>query len=320
MVHRLCIVGLGLMGGAVGLTARRRGAATRIVGVGDRSETIEQARRMGAVDDATVDLREGVRDADLVVLAVPVRLIPDAARSVLAACRPQTIVTDLGSSKAGVVAAVEALIAQTKAQAFFVGSHPIAGSEKSGIESAGEVRLEGAACVLTPTPATDNESYRTVDEFWKALGMKTHRLSPEDHDAMLARSSHLPHLLSYALIHAQSGRSLQLAGPGLRDMTRLSGSDVRLWVDIMQQNAGELARVMKEFAAEMQHLAQEVEMLAMAGTPGAESARERLFRYLADAKQRHDEQFAAAPAPSEEPKDENLRSKDTQVVPPPPGG
>jgi prephenate dehydrogenase len=279
------------MGGAVGLAARRSGAALRVIGVTGQTETLDKARTMGAVDEATLDLRAGVQDADLVVLCLPVRLIPTVAQSVLQAGRGGTVITDVGSTKARVVAAVEELIARQKGPQTFVGSHPLAGSEKTGIEAAGEVQLAGASCILTPTQATDNEAYQRVDEFWKTLGMKTLRLPPEEHDVVLARSSHLPHLLAYALVVAQTERSLNLSGTGLRDMTRLAGSDVTLWTDILAENAGELSRAVKDLGAEMLHLAQELDALALAGTPGAEAARERVFRYLADAKQRHDKRF-----------------------------
>ena len=289
MFRRLSIVGLGLMGGAIGLAARRTGAALRVCGVTDQNATIERARLMGAVDEATVDMREGVRDADLVLLAVPVRLVPTVAKAIIPAVRAGTVLTDVGSTKLQVVGAVEQLLAQEKSAAHFVGSHPLAGSEKTGIEAAPEVRLTKATCILTPTPATDNEAYHRVEEFWQTLEMKTMRLSPEEHDAVLARSSHLPHLLSFALTQAQSDRSMSVCGPGLRDMTRLAGSDVGMWTDILMQNAEEMGKVTKDIGNELLQLAAEFEALAVGG--GAEAARERLFRYLADARQRHDARF-----------------------------
>lgn len=295
MFRRLCIVGLGLMGGAVGLAARRTGAALRICGVTDQSATIERARLMGAVDEATLDLREGVREADLVLLAVPVRMIPVVAQAIIPAVRAGTIITDVGSTKHLVVTAVEQLLAREKAPVHFVGSHPLVGSEKTGIESAPEVRLANATCLLTPSQNTDNEAYHRVEEFWQTLEMKTMRLSPQEHDAVLARSSHLPHLLSFALVQAQSDRSINLCGPGLRDMTRLAGSDVGLWTDIFAQNADELSRTTRELGNEILQLAAELEALS-AGGNGVESARERLFRYLADAHQRYDQRFRKPPA------------------------
>ncbi len=314
MIQRLCIVGLGLMGGAVGLAARRSGAVGRIIGVGDRPETIEKAKAIGAVDEALLDLASAVRNADLIVMAVPVRLIPSVAMDVIKSTQHNSLLTDLCSSKAKVVGQVDQMVMEHKSSIRFVGSHPIAGSEKTGIESSAEVQLEGATCVITPTPSTDNEAFTEIDEFWKALGMRTMRLSPKEHDAVLARSSHLPHLLSYALINAQTDRSMNLSGPGLRDMTRLSASDITLWTDIFAQNAKELHKVVKEYGEELLRLSQEIEMLSMDGTPGAESARERVFRYLADARQRHDKRFQ--PAPSEEPPPEaNLRALTTQILP-----
>jgi prephenate dehydrogenase len=309
VVHRLCIVGLGLMGGAIGMAARRTGAASRVIGVGDSKETIERAVLKGAVDDATMDLREGVRDADLVILCVPVRTILDAANAVLPVCREGTIVTDIGSSKAVIVRQVEALIHKLKSKVHFVGSHPVTGSEKKGIDAAEHVSIQGAPCVITPTQHTDIEAYRKVDEFWKAIGLKTVRLPADEHDQVLSRSSHLPHFLAAALINVQSDRSMDISGPGLRDMTRLAGSDPAMWTDIAEQNAHELAKALKELGHELQSVAQEIEMLEMTGTPGAESARERLFRFLADARQRHDKRYAVikepTPAPEDEPVEED---------------
>lgn len=335
LLHRLCIVGMGLMGGAVGSAARRSGAVTRVIGVADNQQTIDAAKRIGAVDEATLDLQLGVRDADLVLLAVPVRLIPEVAAAVIPACRDGAILTDLGSTKSVVVSGIEALISRLKAPVQFVGSHPLTGSEKTGVTASSEVQLEGATCVLTPTPSTDNEAYRQVDDFWKSLGMKTMRLAPSEHDAVLARSSHLPHLLAYALVHAQSERSMTLSGPGLRDMTRLAGSEASLWVDVFAQNATELAKVVREFGEEVVRLSEEVAMLEQAGTPGAESARERLFRFLADARLRHDRRYEKDAEPESRDEDANedetsttpvgdddfprprsLRDRDTEILPP----
>ena len=292
--YRLCIVGLGLMGGAIGMAARRKGSASRVIGVADNRETIERALAKGAVDEATLDLRAAVADADMVILCVPVRSIIAAAQAVLPACRDGTIITDIGSSKTLIVRDVEALIQKNKSKVHFVGSHPITGSEKKGLEASETIQLEGASCVITPTQHTDNESYRKVDEFWKSLGLKTARLSPEEHDAVLARSSHVPHLLSPALVTIQTDKSIDLSGPGLRDMSRLAGSDPTMWTDIIDQNAVEVGKALKDLGQELITLAQEIEQLSHPGTPGAEAARERVFRFLADARQRYDKRYAAA--------------------------
>jgi len=296
-----------MMGGAIGMAARRAGSATRVIGVADSQDTIQRAKIKGAVDDATLDLRAGIHDADLVILCVPVKTILDAAAAVIPACREGTIITDIGSSKAVIVHQVESLIHKLKSKAHFVGSHPVTGSEKKGIEAADLVHVAGAPCVITPTQHTDNESYRKVEEFWKSIGLKTVRMSPEDHDATLARSSHLPHILSAALVAIQSDRSMEISGPGLRDMTRLAGSDPAMWSDIAEQNAVELSRAMKELGQEILRLSGDIEMLAAHGTPGAESSRERLFRFLADARQRHEKRFAA-------PAKEESQSEDFQDV------
>ena len=283
------------MGGAIGLAARRTGAANRVVGAADNAETIERARLKGAVDDASVDLRAAVQNADLIILCVPVRTILDAAAAVIPACREGAVITDIGSSKGVIVRDIEALIHKSKAKVSFVGSHPIAGSEKKGIDAADQVQLEHAPCVVTPTQQTDIEAYRKVDEFWKALGLKTYRMPPDEHDAVLARSSHLPHILAAALIDIQTDRSIEISGPGLRDTTRLAGSDPTMWTDIAEQNATEIAKALKELGQEILNLANEVDMLSRHGTPGSEAARERLFRFLADARMRHDKRFIDKP-------------------------
>ena len=310
VVHRLCIVGLGMMGGAIGLQARRLGVATRVIGVADSKDTIEKARLKGAVDDATLDIREGVHDADLVILCVPVRTILDAAAAVIPACREGTIVTDIGSSKNYIVKQIETFLHKNKSKVLFVGSHPVTGSEKKGIDASEQILFNNAPCVITPTQHTDIEAYRKVDEFWKALGLKTSRLPPDEHDAVLARSSHLPHILSAALVSVQTDKSLDISGPGLRDMARLAGSDPAMWTDIAEQNATEVARALKELGQEIVRLSQEVEMLAMHGTPGAEAARERIFRFLADARQRHDKRYTAAPVETPSTADEEAVDED----------
>lgn len=296
VVHRVAIVGLGMMGGAIAIAARRTGAAARIIGVAHNQNTVAEARQKGVVDDCTLDLRAGVYDADLVILCVPVRTIPEAAATIVPACREGTVITDIASVKGIIVRDMEALIGRLKARVGFVGSHPITGSEKKGFDAAGLVRLDGAPCVLTPTPHTDNEAYHKVDEFWKALGMKTLRLAPEEHDAVLARSSHMPHFLAAALVTLQSDRSMDVCGPGLRDMTRLASSDPAMWTDIAAFNAEELGKALKDIGQQALQLASEMEMLAARGTPGGESARERVFRFLADARQRHEERFKTRPA------------------------
>lgn len=297
MIHRLSIVGLGMMGGAIAMGARRTGAASRIIGVAHNENTVQNAKQSGVVDEATLDLRLGVSDADLVILCVPVRTILDAAATVVPACREGTVITDVGSTKTVIVREIEALIARTKAKVFFVGSHPVTGSEKKGFHAAETVRLDNATCVLTPTPRTDNEAFKKVDEFWKTLGLKTLRLAPEEHDAVLARSSHLPHLLAAVLVDLQTDRSLEICGPGLRDMTRLAASNPAMWTDIAEQNSSEICKALKELGQDAMRLSEDVEALAAHGSPGAAAARERLFRFLADARQRHEKRFETPPKP-----------------------
>jgi prephenate dehydrogenase len=282
-----------MMGGAIGIAARRTGTAIRVTGVAHNQNTIQGALQKGAADEATVDLMAGVRDADLVVLCVPVRTILEATAAIIPVLRDDAVITDIGSTKGYIVREAEALLARMKARIHFVGSHPVTGSEKKGIDAAGLVQLDGAPCVVTPTARTDPEAYHKVEEFWKGLGLKTLRLSPEEHDAVLARSSHLPHIVAAALVTLQSSRSLDISGPGLRDMTRLAGGEPAMWTDIADQNAHEVSKALREFGQQALELSEEIAQMVQRGTPGAEAARERLFRFLADARQRHRDRFVA---------------------------
>jgi prephenate dehydrogenase len=296
MVGRLCIVGLGLIGGGVGLAAKRTGAAARVIGVTARAQTLDKARLMGAIDEGVMDPRVGVADADLIVLAVPGRLQPEVARNLLPACRAGAILTDAASTKTEHVALLEKAIAEVNPKVRFIGSHPIAGSEKNGIEAAPLLKLDGAWCILTPRPGGDEEAYRTVETFWRALGMRIKRMTPEDHDEVLARSSHLPHILSSTLVGLQTAQSLELSGSGLADTTRLAGGSPEIWTDICVRNWRPLSRTLRETAEELRRFAEALDSLGKTGAPEAEAARERVFRRLADAKQRYDEYRAKRPA------------------------
>lgn len=238
-LKRVAIFGVGLLGGSIGLALRAKGEDCRIVGYGHRIATLEQAREIGAVDEITQDPAKAAAGADLLILCTPVSIFGDLLKQIAPTLGKEAIVTDVGSTKRSVVRAAEANLLPGRGH--FVGSHPMAGSEKRGVEFARTDLFEGARCILTPTPKTDAAAIETVESFWKSLGMNVVHLSPEDHDRLVCDISHLPHALAAALVSMQSDAALPLAGKGFLDTTRIAGGDGALWRDILQDNRDNVA-------------------------------------------------------------------------------
>lgn len=240
--NQATIVGVGLVGGSFGLAAKNRGLVSRVVGVGHRRTSLEAAEACGAADATTLDVSSGVEGSDLVVLATPIskfRPLLEAAAPTLA---PGAVVIDVGSVKGRVVADLEPITPQGAA---FVGCHPIAGSERRGVEVAREDLFDGHVCVVTPTSRTPREALDRVTETWEALGMRVRTLAPDDHDRLLAEVSHLPHLAAAVLVEAISGEAEGLVGPGWTDTTRVASGDPALWRDIFAGNAEAVAEALE---------------------------------------------------------------------------
>jgi prephenate dehydrogenase len=250
-LHRVSILGVGLLGGSIGLAARSRLSNCTIAGYGHRRPSLDKALEIGAIDEGYDTAAAAVQHADLVILCTPVGLLPEMLRQISPALPPNAIVTDVGSTKQTVVAAAEQILPPT---VHFVGSHPMAGSEKRGIEYARTDMLENATCIITPTKITNAAALTTVDEFWRSLGMHTTQLSPEQHDRHLADISHLPHALAAALVTMQSDAALPLAGKGFLDATRIAGGDGGLWRDILQDNCANMLASLRRLQAQLAHL------------------------------------------------------------------
>jgi prephenate dehydrogenase len=231
--HSIAIVGVGLIGGSVGLALRERGLARRIVGIGRRKEPLERAMHRGAVTETTLDLAGGVREAELVVVSRPVERIVEDVREAAAHCPATAVITDAGSTKRAIV---EGLRDLRRDGAAFVGSHPMAGSQKSGVEHAAADLFSGRTTVITPDESTSAEAIRRVRGFWSALGANVVTLSPADHDEVVATISHLPHAVASILAASTPVEHLPLAATGWLDTTRVAAGDVDMWRQILQQN------------------------------------------------------------------------------------
>ncbi|HEY8667957.1 MAG TPA: prephenate dehydrogenase [Tepidisphaeraceae bacterium] len=234
---RLSILGVGLLGGSIGLAVRSRIRACRVIGYGHRSTTLANAQQSGAIDEAYEKVDDAVRGSDLIILCTPVGTFSTILPQIAATARPGSIVTDVGSTKRTVVATAQKVL---PAGVHFVGSHPMAGSEKRGVDFARADLFDDALCITTPTEHTDPWALEEVEAFWRSLGMRTTRLSPEEHDRRLAEVSHLPHAVAAALIAMQQDASLDLCGKGFLDATRIASGDAALWRDILLDNRDNL--------------------------------------------------------------------------------
>jgi prephenate dehydrogenase len=237
--NRVCIFGVGLLGGSIGLALRSVSPGTRIAGFGHRAKTLDAALRTGAIDESFADPADAARGADLLILCTPVGTFQDLLRRAAAALSSSCILTDVGSTKRSAVGFAESILGDTAGR--FVASHPMAGSEKRGIEFARADLFQGARCITTPTARTDPLVLARVESFWESLGMQVMRLSPENHDRLVCDISHLPHAVAAALVSMQPDRALPLAGKGFLDTTRVAGGDGGLWRDILLDNRDNLS-------------------------------------------------------------------------------
>lgn len=275
--NKITIVGVGLIGGSIGLAIRRKRLAKEVVGVFRRSSTLKKALARKAVDRATLNIAEGVKGADLIVIASPVYSIPELVCRSMGYAKDGAIITDVGSTKTWITNEV-AVFAGKKPSVYFVGSHPMAGSEHASVEFARADLLEGSPCIVTKTSDTDAGAVRAVRGFWKSLGAKVSVMTPAEHDRAIALVSHLPHIVAFSLAGAVPENILKYAAEGFKDTTRVASSDPKLWADIFLSNRQEVLRSARAFEASYKGL---VKALSAGNYRG-------VVKILGKAKQRRD--------------------------------
>ena len=253
---RMTIVGVGLIGGSLAVSARAAGAVESVVGVARSAATRETALSMGLVDRMAEDVAAGVREADLVVLAVPVHEIVRLLPEVAALTRGTTLVTDVGSVKGPILAVGDTAFPDGR----FVAGHPIAGREQSGPVAARADLFRGSNWIFTPGDRTRPEAVERVARLCRAVGARTLQMEAAWHDDVFATVSHLPHLVAYALMDAvlgttRGGERIRFSAGGLRDFTRVAGSDPVMWRDIFLMNREPLLRVLDEYQRALDRLA-----------------------------------------------------------------
>lgn len=274
-IDTLTIVGVGLIGGSIGRAAKQRGLARHVLGVGRQQASLDQALACGAIDEASLDLPATVQRADVAVFCTPVTQIAAQVLTVARGCRPGTLLTDAGSTKAAIVGAVDG---QLPGGVAFVGSHPLAGSEKRGPQFADAALFQDRVTVVTPTPATDAAAVKQTVAFWEALGSRVVRMTPNDHDRALALTSHLPHLVASALTGLLPAALYDLTATGFRDTTRVAAGDPSLWTGIFLQNRD----AMLDALGQLQDRLLEIKMALAAGDSAA------MDRFLDQAKRIRD--------------------------------
>ncbi len=229
------IVGVGLLGGSLGLALKQRGLAQKVVGVGRRQEVLDAAGARNAIDEGTLDLATAIRGANLIVLCTPAALILEQLDTIRSRIAPNVIVTDVGSTKAAICAHVRRNWSKPLR---FVGSHPMAGSEKFGPEHASANLYEGCVTIVEPLDEHADDAHQTVCKLWTSVGSRVITVPPRQHDEIVARTSHIPHIVAalVAELAAASGDVKDFTGKGFRDVTRIAAGRAELWRDICLTN------------------------------------------------------------------------------------
>lgn len=258
-LKKISIIGVGLIGGSFALALKERGFKGSITGIGRNSNRLAMAMDLGIIDNFTTDHIEGVRDADLILLATPVGQFENIVKNIKNDLRPGTIVTDAGSVKAEIINRVGPLIPE---DVYFIAGHPIAGKEDSGFGAAEPDLFSGANCIITPTPSTDRTALKTVIELWEKIGSNVILMDSEEHDKIFAAVSHLPHVIAYALVNTLSkedGNIMEHGGGGLKDMIRIASSPPELWKDICSYNKNNLLKSLKVFSSSISGMIELIE-------------------------------------------------------------
>lgn len=285
MIRRLCIIGVGLIGGSLARALRQAGQVQEIVGSSRREEHLREAVELGVIDRYDTDAARAVQGADMVVVCVPLGAMEQTFRTIAPALAPDAVLTDAGSAKGCVVAAARAAFGTLPAG--FVPGHPIAGTEKSGVAASFAELYRNRKVILTPVAESAPEATARVQAMWEAAGAQVECMGVEHHDTVLAATSHLPHVLAFQLVDTLARMSdedeiFRYAAGGFRDFTRIASSDPVMWRDICLANADAVLDMLTRYRSDLDHLAD-----AIRAGDGAEL--ERVFRNAKAARDRHSE-------------------------------
>ena len=242
--QRVCIIGVGLLGGSIGMRLRRSTLAKEVVGFGRDRRKLDRAIELKAIDRGEETFELAAHAADLVIACTPVQQIPNSLLEASSFASSQALFTDVGSTKSSIVSA----LSSTPFSHRFVGSHPIAGSDKIGVEYANANLFENRLVIVTPANGTNRSSTESILDFWKQLGAQTLTMTAVEHDDSMAVTSHLPHVLASMLSLTTPKDRIELTGTGWSDTTRIAAGNPQLWRQILEENHGPVLRAMKNFA------------------------------------------------------------------------
>ncbi len=254
LFNRVALIGVGLIGGSLARGMKKHGLCGSITGYGRSVQELEKAVVLGVIDDYACSVKEAVANADLVIIAVPMSAFSAVFTDMKDVISDQTIITDVGSAKSSVIEAAESIFGELPKG--LVPGHPIAGTEKSGVEASFDSLFENRRVILTPTAQSAPDATRLVTEMWGKIGAEVVIMTPEHHDYVLAATSHLPHVLAFSLVDTlgtmnESAEIFRYAAGGFRDFTRIASSDPTMWRDICVNNKAAILSVLKNYE---QHL------------------------------------------------------------------
>lgn len=262
LFERMAIVGVGLIGGSLAKAVKEKKLVGEVLGVGRSEERLESARKLGIIDRYSGRMNDILGEADLVVVAGPVGVIVDLIREMIPFLKKGTIITDVGSVKKKIVKEVEAFI---PGSLYFVGGHPIAGTENSGFEASFSTLFEGRKCIITPVSTTDSHALERVKELWTQVGSVVACMDSEEHDEVFAAVSHLPHIVAYSMVNSLlkakgfEKNIFSFSAGGFKDFTRIAASDPVMWKDIALMNKDKLLSAIKLFQEYLEELKEAIE-------------------------------------------------------------
>lgn len=248
LFNKVAIIGVGLIGGSIGMAIRKKRLAKEIIGVCRKRKSLENAIRKKAIDRGFLDIEKAVWGADLVILATPILSMPKLIKGALGFLKKDCVLMDVGSTKAQITKAIEGIISK---DIKFVGTHPMAGSEKSGVNAADANLFCGALCIITKTKNTDRNALKRIKLLWQTLGADIKIMKPSVHDRIISTTSHLPHLVAANLVSSVPRKDFEFAATGFGDTTRIALSDPDMWVDICLSNKKEIINALDRFSANL---------------------------------------------------------------------
>ena len=255
---QITILGIGLIGASLAYACKQRKLVDKVIGFGRNAGNLKKAQVKNVIDSGSTDLKTAVTGSDLIVLCTPVGVLVERIREMIPFLQKGCIITDAGSVKGPLVEEIDALMPDT---VHYVGAHPIAGGERSGLEAANADLLTGAKCIITPTANTQAEALQRVTGFWTEVGMQTLTMDAHEHDTVFGALSHLPHVVAYALMNtvanvktASHGDILSMSGGGLKDITRIASSDPVMWRDICLKNKRPVVTLINQFQSALENI------------------------------------------------------------------